>query len=82
MLANVVVTPTPAPLALLLLRALPRCDEINWKGRVGYNDTQWNSHYIILMGFSKMHPAVVQVLEHVKVDGSDAYKRNQSNGLL
>jgi hypothetical protein len=45
-------------------------------------DTRWGSHFMTLVGLSKMFPSVVKVLEYVEEDGTDDSKRRQASGLL
>ncbi|XP_019056423.1 PREDICTED: zinc finger MYM-type protein 1-like [Tarenaya hassleriana] len=45
-------------------------------------NTRWGSHYKTLLRLVELFSSVIEVLEHVENDGTDAVKRRQAYGLL
>ncbi|KAH1240684.1 Zinc finger MYM-type protein 1 [Glycine max] len=45
-------------------------------------DTRWGSHYATLINLILMYSSIVDVLEIIKEDGSNADQRAEANGLL
>lgn len=48
--------------------------------RPGY--TRWGSHYKTLLRLVVMFPCIIEVLEHIQIEGADGTKRQQAYGLL
>ncbi|KAG4108988.1 hypothetical protein GLYMA_U031215v4 [Glycine max] len=45
-------------------------------------DTRWGSHYATLINLILMYSSIIDVLEIIKEDGSNAHQRAEANGLL
>ncbi|KAF8069345.1 hypothetical protein N665_1141s0006 [Sinapis alba] len=45
-------------------------------------NTRWGSHYKTLLRLDKMFPCIIEVLEHIQIEGLDGSKRQHAFGLL